>query len=212
MLALVLNLVAGCGVLRAQGQTIIEGHVTMPPPKPATAALSRYQQKSGTVELPEPAVAVVFLAGSFPASAQPMAELGQKGYQFVHGLLPIRKGTAVAFPNLDDDYHHVFSYSKTKEFDIGRYRKTERPPPVVFDKEGVVKIGCEIHDHMRAVILVLDTPHFTRSDATGKYRLVLESVPDGQYVLKAWLNEKTVREQKVEVKTGTTSTVNFPVP
>jgi len=126
------------------------------------------------------------------------------------GTLAVQKGSKIVFPNQDDDYHHVFSYSKTKEFDVGRYRKGESTPSVVFDKAGVVRVGCEIHEHMRAYIVVLDTPHFKTTEPSGKYRLELKNIPDGKYTLKAWVNEKTTWEQPVELKEGATLQVDFP--
>lgn len=199
--------------LAGQAQITLEGQVTLPAPKGAAASAARYQQKAGTVEPPEPPAAVVFLETSKsngPPTVARAYRVEQKGYQFGPGLLPIPKGAAVEFPNRDDDYHHVFSYSKTKEFDIGRYRKTEQPPPVKFDKPGVVKIGCEIHDHMRGTILVLDTPYFVKTDSQGKYKLTIEALPPGHYVLKAWINERTLREQKLEIKGPGSMVVNFP--
>ena len=77
----------------------------------------------------------------------------------------------VEFPNLDDMYHNVFSYSKTKRFDLGRYRKDEKPGSVLFDKPGTVTVHCEIHDRMRGTVLVLETPYFVKTDAQGHYRL-----------------------------------------
>ena len=203
--------ISGC--LAVQAQITLEGQVTLPAPKSAAGTAARYQQKAGAVEPPEPPAAVVFLeaAGATePVAGTQAYRVEQKGYQFGPGLLPIPKGAAVEFPNRDDDYHHVFSYSKTKEFDIGRYRKTEQPPPVKFDKPGVVKIGCEIHDHMRAIILVLDTPYFVKTDSQGKYKLSIDALPPGSYLLKAWINERTLREQKLEIKGPGSLVVNFP--
>jgi plastocyanin len=199
-------------MISARAEMVIEGLVKLPPVKPVASAAARYQQKAGAVAIPEPPTAVVYLEGSFPnrpASSSGPAIVGQKSFQFAPGLLPVQKGTAVEFPNLDDDYHHVFSYSKIKEFDLGRYRGNEKPAAVLFDKTGVIKVGCEIHDHMRAIILVLDTPHFTKTDAEGKYRLILKDVPPGQYVLKAWVNERTIWEQPVDLKEGLTLQTNF---
>ena len=201
-------------VIWTKGEVIIEGTVKLPPAKASSAAASaRYQIKSGTIAAPDPPKAVVYLEGTFPpakSGSLPPKEVKQKGCQFDPGLLAIQKGTEVTFPNNDDDYHHVFSYSKVKEFDLGRFRKDEKPAGVVFDKTGVVKVGCEIHEHMRAVILVLDTPHITKTDVEGKYSLVLKNVPDGKYLLKAWVDEKNVREQTVEVKEGAKLQVDFP--
>ncbi len=114
----------------------------------------------------------------------------------------------MAFPNGDDFYHNVFSYSKPKRFDLGRYRKDDRPPPViVFDKPGVVKLFCEIHQHMRGVVLVLDTPYFTCTQTNGEYRL--ENLPAGHYVLKAWVDEKHEYEKPVSLQPGTPLRVDF---
>ena len=201
-----------CAGRPSHAETVIEGTVKLPPSRTSSTAASRYQPKAGVAAVPEPPVAVVYLEGSFPApSSKPMAggKIEQKDYQFVPGILPVFRGSEVKFPNLDEDYHHVFSYSKPKKFDLGRYRNDENPPTVVFDKAGVIKVGCEIHDHMRAVILVLETPHFTKTGADGKYRLVLKDPLAGKFTLKAWINEKTFWEQPVEVKEGATLTIDF---
>jgi plastocyanin len=203
---------AAASLLVPRAETLLEGVVKLPPAKTSAAAVARYQQKSGAVAIPEPPTAVVYLEGSFPAvSGQTTAvQVRQESFQFMPALLPVRKGTSVVFPNRDDDYHHVFSYSKAKEFDLGRYRKEEKQAEVLFDKPGVVKVGCEIHDHMRAIVLVLDTPFFAKTDPAGKYSLPLKDVPPGKYVLKAWVSDKDIREQTVELKDGGKLEANFP--
>jgi len=70
-----------------------------------------------------------------------------------------------------------------------------------------VRLYCEIHQHMRGVILVLDTPFFAITDAEGRYRLT--GVPAGTFQLKAWLSEKTTIMQEVTVTAGKTQRVNF---
>ena len=165
----------------------------------------------GEIAPADPPVAVVYLEGQFPAAATngtpPTAQLWQRGMQFHPALLPVRVGTPVAFPNGDDFYHNVFSYSKTKRFDLGRYRKEDAPPVQVFDKPGVVKLYCEIHKHMRGVILVLDTPYFTSTLTNGTYRL--DNLPAGRYQLKAWADERRVAAKPVELKAGQTNLVDF---
>jgi plastocyanin len=190
----------------------VEGTVALPKPATQTVTPSRYQNKTpGEVGPPEKPVAVVYLAGNFPASARTNASVSakvlQEHVQFSPAVLPVRTGTSVDFPNLDDSYHNVFSYSKPKRFDLGRYRKEEKPAPVVFDKPGAVKLYCEIHEHMRGVVLVLDTPHFTRTDTNGTYRL--ENLPAGKFVLKAWLSESKVIERPVELRDGEMLKVDF---
>jgi len=136
--------------------------------------------------------------------------LGQKDLQFNPGLLVIQRGTSVDFPNQDDLYHNVFSYSKAKRFDLGRYRKDERPPVLVFDRVGVVRLSCEIHEHMEGVILIVDTPYFGKTDADGTFRL--EGLPTGQFVLRAWVSEKQVYERPVELAPGVRLRVDFRAP
>ena len=133
----------------------------------------------------------------------------KKKLAFVTPLLAVLVGTAVEFPNEDDTYHNIFSYSKPKRFDLGRYRGEERPiPSQVFDKPGVVALHCDIHDHMHGVILVLETPHFVTTDPDGRYRL--SNLPPGRYKLKAWIDSKTTREHEVDLKPGATLHVDFP--
>jgi plastocyanin len=196
---------------RACGQATIEGVVKAPAlPTPPPGPNQRYQNKGAeSVATPDPAVPVVYLEGQFPAPATPpKAEMGQKNLQFGPGLLVVRKGTTVEFPNQDDFYHNVFSYSKPKRFDLGRYLKTEKPAAQVFDQPGTVKLFCEIHEHMRGTILVVDTPHFQKCSTNGTYKL--ENLPAGKFVLKAWVNEKTTWEKPVELKAGETLKVEFP--
>ncbi|HEY1765661.1 MAG TPA: carboxypeptidase regulatory-like domain-containing protein, partial [Opitutaceae bacterium] len=78
----------------------------------------------------------------------------------------------------------------------------------VFDVAGLVTLRCDIHEHMRALILVLDTPHFVVSDTEGRYRL--DALPDGRYVLKAWLDSKTTLERPVQLQSGTKLHADFP--
>lgn len=193
-------------------ECVLEGTVSLPPAKPAASLNQRYQIKAGEVgEEPGPQ-AIVYLEGTFPpvAGAPPVAQMAQRQFRFSPTLLPVRTGTKVEFPNYDTGYHNVFSYSKSKRFDLGRYRTDEKPAAVVFDKPGPVKLYCEIHEHMRATILVLDTPHFTATDPAGKFRL--EHLPPGDYVLKAWLDEKRVLTKPVTLKEGAVLRVDFPAP
>src|SRR5262249_59071372 len=89
----------------------------------------RFVKKAGFFPKTPP-LAVVYLDGNFsrPASL-PVKEVAQRDLTFVPALLPIEVGTRVEFPNLDDTYHNIFSYSPVKPFDLGRYRPAERPIP-----------------------------------------------------------------------------------
>jgi hypothetical protein len=71
-----------------------------------------------------------------------------------------------------------------------------------------VVLRCDIHEHMRGLLLVLDTPYFIRTDDEGRFRL--SGLPSGHYTLKAWIDSKTTREQPVDLKRGATLHVDFP--
>jgi plastocyanin len=196
-----------------QAQVVIEGTVQLPKPSFDRGLNQRYTTAPDVAMAPtNPPAAVVYLEGDFRAqqnsAAKSPAQVAQKNVAFAPDLLPILVGTAVEFPNMDETYHNVFSYSKTKRFDLGRYRKDEKPSTVVFDKPGAVTIHCEIHERMRGTILVLETPHFQKTDTAGRYRL--EHLPPGNYVLKAWVAGDDVRQRPVELKAGMTLHVDFP--
>src|SRR6267378_2638945 len=152
----------------------VEGRVELPKSHSAPVQAKRYEiVTKGGVLSTQPPLAVVYLDGSFPQPPSlPTKEVTQKDLTFIPALLPVRVGTKVEFPSLDDIYHNIFSYSPAKRFDLGRYRPEERPiPSEVFDVPGLVVLRCDIHEHMRGLLLVLDTPYFIRTDEEGRFRL-----------------------------------------
>jgi plastocyanin len=197
---------------RAAAEATIEGKVPLPATRAAAVVVNqRYEiVASAGILSTNPPVAVVYLEGAFPRPATPASyEIAQKEMTFLPALLPLQAGNRVTFPNFDDTYHNIFSFSPAKRFDLGRYRPDERPiPSVLFDTPGLVVLRCDIHDHMRALILVLDTPHFVLTDGEGNFRLT--GLPAGRYTLKVWLNSKTTLERPVELADGGTLRADFP--
>ena len=189
----------------------VEGRVELPKSRSAPVQAKRYEivTKAGVLST-QPPLAVVYLDGNFPRPASlPTKEVAQKNLTFVPALLPIEVGTKVEFPNLDDQYHNIFSYSPVKRFDLGRYRPEERPiPSVTFDQPGLVTLRCDIHEHMRGLILVLNTPYFVMTDTAGRFRL--DKLPAGHYTLKAWVDSRTTREKPIDLKGGETLHVDLP--
>ena len=179
---------------------------------PLTRALAA-ESISGRVTEPDGkaiAQAVVFVQSAVvpsgaPASGHAAAIMDQLDKTFVPGLLPVVVGTHVHFPNHDQIQHHVYSFSAAKTFELPLYRG-EEAPPVVFDKVGVVKIGCNIHDWMSGIILVLPTAQFAVTDQNGRF--ALPDLIEGTYTLLVWhaLSKSKPEETARTVQTGLTPT------
>ncbi len=132
--------------------------------------------------------------------------MDQRDERFVPHVLAITTGTVVDFPNSDLIYHNVFSLSKVRPFDLGRYA-AGRSKAVTFDRPGVVRVFCDIHSHMNAFILVFAHPFFSLTDTDGRYRI--DNVPAGTYNLIAW-NEGVSSEPKpVTVPEGGAAELDF---
>jgi plastocyanin len=120
---------------------------------------------------------------AFEQSEDRRARMDQRNERFVPHVLAIVAGTYVDFPNGDNTYHNVFSLSKTKEFNLGRYA-TGKSKAVRFERPGIVRVFCEIHSHMNAFILVFAHRYFAVTDEEGRYRI--ENVPPGTYIVEGW--------------------------
>lgn len=110
-------------------------------------------------------------------------QIAQKDLEFDPFVLVIPKGAEVAFPNLDETRHHVYSFSKAGPFEIKLFGSGETRS-VVFDKAGIIAIGCNIHDMMTAFIKVVDDPWMGITDEDG--RLMLSDIDAGNRTLTAW--------------------------
>jgi plastocyanin len=146
---------------------------------------------------------------AFDEREEPRARMDQQHEAFVPHILAIVAGTTVDFPNNDRTYHNVFSLSKTKTFDLGRYA-AGRSVWVRFDRPGIVRVFCDIHSHMSAFILVFAHRYFSVTDDEGRY--VLPNVPPGSYNLVAWNESTPLDSRRVVVPdTGGDVEVNFPL-
>lgn len=130
--------------------------------------------------------AVVFLESVAAKAAnkpQQGIEIAQAAKQFVPSVSVVPAGSMVHFPNRDTVRHHVYSFSPAKNFELKLYTGTPANP-VLFDKPGVVVLGCNIHDNMAAWVLVVETPYFGKTNTAGD--VVLPNVPAGNYRLRTW--------------------------
>jgi plastocyanin len=130
--------------------------------------------------------------GAFDQGQPPRMRMDQRSEAFVPHLLAVAAGTVVDFPNNDGTYHNVFSLSKTKRFDLGRYARG-RSKAVRFDTPGIVRVFCDIHSHMSAFVLVFGHPYFATTDVGGGYRI--DGIPPGTYTVVAW-HEGQIRETR----------------
>jgi plastocyanin len=199
------------GATIARAESIVEGHVVLPKGKSAPVRAKRYEiVTKGGILSTDPPVAIIYLEGPFARpAALPVKQIIHKDFIFNPSLLAVQTGTKVEFPNLDDTYHNVFSFSPAKRFDLGRHRPEDKPiPSQTFDKAGMITLRCDIHEHMRGIILVLDTPHFVISAPDGNFKL--PGLPAGSYKLKAWIDSRTTLEKPITLSGNGTVKLNFP--
>jgi plastocyanin len=107
----------------------------------------------------------------------------QSGKKFVPSLLVVPVGSRVRFPNRDEVAHHVYSFSGPKKFDLPLY-VGEMADAVLFDRPGVVALGCNIHDWMVAHIFITPTPFYAVSGGDGLARL--RGLPPGPGTVEVW--------------------------
>ncbi len=132
--------------------------------------------------------------------------LNQHHLQFHPQVLPVLVGTTVDFPNRDNLFHNVFSYSQPKEFDLGRYPKDDSRS-VTFSAPGTVRVYCDIHSQMSATILVLSNPYFASPADDGTF--LIPDVPAGKYTIVFWYGRDAVERRPVTIRTGESSEVDF---
>jgi plastocyanin len=193
----------------------IEGRLVVPAvtsaPQQATSSpypgMEAVATSTGEARTATPIDAVIWIenipnTGAIPLTRSPAPELRQVRYSFKPRVLGIPVGTTVEFPNDDAVFHNVFSYSKTKRFDLGYYGKG-KSKQVTFDKPGVVKVFCDIHSHMSAFIVVTKSPFVASPGTDGRF--VFENVPDGTWRIRTWHPDLGEVTRDIAVSGETTS-------
>lgn len=149
----------------AESGRIVKGTVTLPP-------------DSGSVKN-----VIVYLEGTIGTPAPGKAAIDQKDTQFVPHVLPVTVGSTVQFLNSDKVYHSVFSIDAPNNFDLGMFGPGASRS-VTLSKPGLVKVRCNVHPDMLALIMVLENNYFTTPDERGNYQI--SGIPPGRYKLRAW--------------------------
>jgi plastocyanin len=198
----------------AQGSGRIAGTVRLTTVSGGRSSSSAYpSRKVGprATPLPEARNVIVFLDGvkALVDLKAMHAEIAQEDEQFTPHVVAVTAGSTVDFPNRDTFFHNVFSLSRPKTFDLGRYpsgaTRSER-----FLKPGLVKVYCHIHSQMSAVIRVFDHSFFTIPDDKGAF--VLEGIPAGEFTIVAWHERIGERRDKITIKPGATTNITFTLP
>jgi plastocyanin len=148
--------------------------------------------------------AVVYAKSSATAArAEKKAVIDQQNKQFIPYVTAVQVGTSVMFPNKDNIRHHVYSLSPAKRFELPLYAGVPAEP-VVFDKEGFVTLGCNIHDWMIAYVAVLATPYFQITGRDG--HVAWNDLAPGQYTVAVWhpllKGRPEAMAQRVDVRQG----------
>jgi plastocyanin len=154
------------------------------------------------------AVVTVDAAGRAPAAGR--FTISQRDMQFVPEVLVVPVGSTVAFGNLDPFRHHVYSFSPAKRFELKLFGEGQTRP-VVFDKKGLVAIGCNIHDQMQGFIHVVDTPFAGKTDSSG--RVTIRGLPGGTHKVTVWHAQLRAPANQLffNVDAARTPTLNVPV-
>ena len=128
--------------------------------------------------------AVIWLSGPSSQPRAPVAtEIGTSDKEFSPHVLVVPVGSTVSFPNHDPFNHNVFSLSEENPFDLGLYGRDE-VRSMRFDRPGLVRVYCNVHAQMSALVLVRDTPWYAQPGSDGSF--TLGPVPPGSYTLHAW--------------------------
>jgi plastocyanin len=124
----------------------------------------------------------------------------QRNREFAPHILAIPVGSTVSFPNFDAQFHNVFSTSDVARFDLGLYKNGESRD-YVFNKEGIIRIGCNLHATMSAWIVVVSAPLYSITNEKGEF--AFPTLEPGKYELKAW-NERSLEPvtQTIVIKEG----------
>jgi plastocyanin len=224
------ELLVGAEVLASLASTFREGgppRVTGPtqkvdtsaPPQPKVAGSSEAEDEAAKV--PPPKVEVGSLSGSVmldgkvgtyglvtlePANGKwkprtpKKIVIEQRNREFLPNLAAVSVGSTVSFPNFDSVFHNVFSTSPLSAFDLGLYKAGEARE-FTFTKEGIVRLGCNLHANMSAFIAVVAAPAYVVTDDKGSY--TFKRVVPGKYKLRAWsIKSKAPIEKEVTIKAG----------
>jgi plastocyanin len=197
----------------AQASGRITGTVKLTMASSAPSSASVYERRAvGPRPKPQAEIksVVIFFSDLPSGKTSPMqASIAQKDEQFAPHLVAVTAGSTVAFPNEDPFFHNVFSLSKGATFNLGRYPSGSSRSRT-FTHPGIVKVFCEIHSHMSAVIRVFDHGWFTVPNEDGTF--AIDAVPPGEHTVVAWHERIGERRDRITIRAGAATQINFTLP
>lgn len=158
-------------------------------------------------------VTVIGPAAPAVRTAPATRTIDQKSLTFMPFVEVLRPGDSVVFHNSDATQHHVYSFSPVKAFEFVVVPGA-RSTPLVFDKTGIVAVGCNIHDGMISYLYVTDAPFAARTDARG--RVAFDALPAGTYDVRVWQprlppGRPDLRQKPVTIAGGEAQSLAFPL-
>ena len=198
----------------AQQPSAVRGRVEIGVPlttrRPSSAYPTRAVLPQALAPTSELRNVVVYIKDAPPRHVPPTrVDIRQRDENFVPPVVAVPIGSEVGFPNDDPIYHNVFSLSRPRSFNLGRYPRGHTRG-VQFDRPGIVKVFCDIHSHMSATVMVFDHPWFAVPDEDGRFEL--PAVPAGDRQITAWherLGDTTLRRR---VESGRPAAADFVLP
>jgi len=198
----------------AQQPATVRGSVEIGIPITTRRPTSAYPTRS----VPSPALAaaselrhvVVYLKDAPRRPLPPTkVEIRQRDENFVPRVVAVPIGSEVSFPNDDPIYHNVFSLSRPRNFNLGRYPRGHTRN-VRFEVPGIVKVFCDIHSHMSATVMVFNHPWFAVPAADGRFEL--PQMPPGEREITAWHERLGDNTQIVRLEAGRVAEADFVLP
>ena len=197
----------------AQANGRVIGSVKLTIANSAPSSASAYERRAvgpRPKAQPELKSVVIFFSDLRATKTAPaQASIAQKDEQFAPHLVAVTAGSSVAFPNQDPFFHNVFSLSRGAAFNLGRYPSGSSRSKT-FTRPGIVKVFCEIHSHMSAVIRVFEHGWFTVPNEDGTF--AIDNVPPGEHTLVAWHERIGERGDRVTIRAGAATQINFTLP
>jgi plastocyanin len=172
----------------------------VPPPRVALGNVTGTLQIDGKAANTFGLITLEPASGRWKPRAPKRVVVEQRGREFLPSLVAVPVGSTVSFPNFDSVFHNVFSTSPLASFDLGLYKAGEARE-FKFEKEGFVRLGCNLHANMSAYVAVVAAPAYTVTDDKGNFKFT--RVIPGRYKLRAWsVKSSAPITQDITIKPG----------